>query len=344
MLGSAELGQVGVTAGRTSPCTPEVCDAGAPVMLATNAPEIAVGTAHTCALHGGAITCWGANDVGQAGAPIAPTVPPTDVAGVWSALFDGGADGACALTGTETHCWGKALATHAPAHETPLDGALAIALGDAFGCSLDATGALACFGTATAFGNGGACGMCGDTICNNGETATTCTADCGPAPLTHLGRSYRAVAAGRSTFACGLTVSGGVECWGNNESGQAGAVDADGRLVDPVTEPFAIPGLAGCHQLAAGRTHACAVCNGTLACWGDATHGELGAPLTFDAITTPRMIAAPVAGDAWAEVTAGDGFTCRHTQIGKGYCWGTNLHGALGSGATGANLPVTVRR
>ncbi len=41
-------------------------------------------------------------------------------------------------------------------------------------------------------------------------------------------------------------------------------------------------------------------------------------------------------------VTAGDGFRCGTTSEGKGYCWGTSLHGALGNGTRGSNLPVTV--
>ena len=61
--------------------------------------------------------------------------------------------------------------------------------------------------------------------------------------------------------------------------------------------------------------------------------------------TTPRLVAAALApGDAWAEVTAGAGFTCARTALGRGYCWGTSTHGALGTGAAGSNLPLAIQR
>jgi hypothetical protein len=56
------------------------------------------------------------------------------------------------------------------------------------------------------------------------------------------------------------------------------------------------------------------------------------------------MIAPPVPGDAWAEVTAGTGFTCARTAMGRGFCWGTSTHGALGIGAAGSNLPLPIQR
>jgi len=343
--GSAELGQAtGVAAGRTSPCTPERCDEGAPVKLATATTALATGEGHTCALRGATITCWGDNGSGQCGAAPSSAVTPRDLPGTWSALHAGGANGTCAVSGSETWCWGSALALHEPAHEAVLDGATTIALGAGFGCALDATSVLVCFGdAANAFGNGGL-GTCGDNACNAGETAFTCEADCGAAPLTHLGRAYTAIDSGGRPFACGLRSDGGVECWGDNLYGQSGELDEGMRIIHPVTTPFVMPGLAGCTQLAAGDKHACAICGGALACWGDASHGELGAPISVEAITTPRPIAIPLVDDTWVEVTAGDGFTCGRTQIGKGYCWGSSLHGALGNGVTGANLPVTVQR
>jgi alpha-tubulin suppressor-like RCC1 family protein len=233
-------------------------------------------------------------------------------------------------------------------HEPALDGAQTIAIAQSFGCALMASGSLACFGGGeSVFGNGGE-GTCGDQACNASETVETCEIDCGPAPLTHLDRTYTTLATGTRPFTCGLRSDGKIECWGDNFSGQCGQTvdDGDGpQLVHPVTVPFAIETLAGCTKLAVGGEHACAICAGALRCWGDARHGELGPPATHDPITTPRTIPPPLEqSDPWVDVTAGNAFTCARTQRGRGFCWGRNLHGALGNGATGSNLPVSVTR
>ena len=76
-------------------------------------------------------------------------------------------------------------------------------------------------------------------------------------------------------------------------------------------------------------------------CWGDARHGEVGDPIS----TTPAFgghLVLPPNGETWSTVTAGDGFTCATTESKRAFCWGTSLHGALGNGGRGANLPVAI--
>jgi hypothetical protein len=238
-------------------------------------------------------------------------------------------------------CWGDALESHLPEPDPELDGATALAFGFDFGCKLDATDALACFGDNAngAFGNG-APGTCGDGACNADETGDTCPADCGAAPLTATGRTYQTIAIGRSGFACGLRADLRVECWGLNFVGQCGSAE-----LATVFEPNEIADAADCTQLAAGRSHACALCGLTdpdIVCWGDARHGEVGPAEGFDFAVTGRAMPPP-AGERWIGVTAGDGFTCGTTESGRGFCWGSSLHGALGTGVRGANLPVTIR-
>jgi hypothetical protein len=49
--------------------------------------------------------------------------------------------------------------------------------------------------------------------------------------------------------------------------------------------------LAGCTQVTAAFDHACALCAGSIACWGDNRHGGLGSGgLTDQPVTTPRTI------------------------------------------------------
>jgi alpha-tubulin suppressor-like RCC1 family protein len=309
------------------------------------ASQIALGSAHTCALTTDRVLCWGANEVGQCGAAPSFAAEPTSTLGSWTSVHAGAA-GTCTSSPGETWCWGEMfVSAGSPMHTPALDGASAIAIANTYGCALLATGSLACFGEGE-FGNGEA-GTCGDASCNAGETVASCEVDCGPAPLTHLDRTYASLATGTRPFTCGLRDDGVVECWGDNFFGQSGQTFDEGfgpELVHPVTVPFAIEDLAGCTKLAAGGAHACALCNGVLRCWGDARHGELGPPSTSDPITRPRIITPPDVRDPWIDVTAGDAFTCARTVAGRGFCWGRSLHGALGNGATGSNLPIAVTR
>jgi alpha-tubulin suppressor-like RCC1 family protein len=336
--GSIERGQVaGVEAGVTTPCTAGSCDAALPARVLDHVDdggELVSGANHTCARSGTQVTCWGESRAGQAGATIDALVP-TIVPGAWSRVF-AGANGSCGIDDTaQVTCWGGLVADALPA-SAALAGAASIGLGFEVGCLLDATGELACFGDATVFGNGDP-GTCGDGSCNNDETADSCAADCGSAPVSQLGRSYTAIAVGRRPYACGITAAGGVECWGDNARGQIGTVE-----LSFASTPHPIANPAGCTQVSAGRDHACAVCAAGITCWGEARHGELGGDLTlipeFAGRTTP-----PPDGETWTSVTVGDGFTCGTTSTKRALCWGTSLHGALGTGARGSNLPLPIK-
>jgi len=64
------------------------------------------------------------------------------------------------------------------------------------------------------------------------------------------------------TFACALSVTGAVSCWGDNQYGQLG----DGTRIRH-TSPEVVPGLTGVVQISAGATQACAVTDaGALLC------------------------------------------------------------------------------
>jgi alpha-tubulin suppressor-like RCC1 family protein len=342
--GSVELGQVaGVEAGRTTPCTAEVCDVAAPRAIDAGlgtlfGNAIETGANHTCIRSTTEVACWGDSRLGQTGTMSAMPVPPALVAGEWLDVF-AGANATCASDAAgEVTCWGEALDSHPPEIDPELAGATELVFGFDFGCALGATDGLTCFGdnTGGAFGNG-APGSCGDAVCNADETGATCAADCGPAPLTATGRSYQAIAIGRSGFACGLRSDGRIECWGDNLDGQCGSFE-----LSTVFEPNMIADAADCTQLAAGRSHACAVCGPAIVCWGDARHGEVGPPASLDPAFSGRRIPPPD-GEQWSAVTAGDGFTCGVTASGRGFCWGTSLHGALGNGIRGANLPMAIK-
>jgi alpha-tubulin suppressor-like RCC1 family protein len=89
------------------------------------------------------------------------------------------------------------------------------------------------------------------------------------------------------------------------------------------------PAAAGFVDLAAGRDFTCAVLDaGTVYCWGNNTHGQLGngtrvnsnIPVRVDAITDAKA------------VTAGWGHACALLASGGVKCWGYNADGELGQG------------
>jgi alpha-tubulin suppressor-like RCC1 family protein len=80
-------------------------------------------------------------------------------------------------------------------------------------------------------------------------------------------------------------------------------------------------------RLAAGVLHTCYVADdGTIRCWGDNSHGQLG-----DGTTTDRLLPVSVLTNAVA-VSAGDFHTCALLANGGVRCWGHNGAGQLGTG------------
>ncbi len=135
------------------------------------------------------------------------------------------------------------------------------------------------------------------------------------------------VAAG-DDHSCALTATGGVRCWGANQSGQLG----NGTTV-PSAVPVDVLGLtSGVVSLAAGADHTCAILTtGALRCWGKNTTGQLGDGRTVDALVS---VPVKTMSSGVTSVTAGSGHTCALTTVGAARCWGRNSKGQLGNGTT----------
>jgi alpha-tubulin suppressor-like RCC1 family protein len=89
--------------------------------------------------------------------------------------------------------------------------------------------------------------------------------------------------------------------------------------------------------LVAGDEHNCALrASGGIACWGDNTMLEVGAPPTTALLDVPYEIEA--APPMTVLLSAGSRHTCAGSLDGGVRCWGDNSHGELGSGA--ASGPV----
>lgn len=97
--------------------------------------------------------------------------------------------------------------------------------------------------------------------------------------------------------------------------------------------------LTGCTAVATGDGTSCAICNGALLCWGGDYESELGRGMRAGGTDEHAAPVTVPPGIAFSELAAGSNHTC---AIGEGrmFCWGWGVHGELGNGARGTNLPV----
>jgi alpha-tubulin suppressor-like RCC1 family protein len=155
--------------------------------------------------------------------------------------------------------------------------------------------------------------------------------------------AVRALAAGADQT-CALLGSGSVECWGDNGDGQLGDGTSRGPQScngDPcASTPVAVSGISDATAIAAGGAESCALlAGGSVDCWGENLHGQLGdgtsrGPQSCNGdpcATTPVAVAG--ISNAIAIATGADQ-SCALLAGGGVDCWGDNLHGQLGDGTS----------
>lgn len=142
-------------------------------------------------------------------------------------------------------------------------------------------------------------------------------------------------------FACGVRADGSAWCWGQNETGQLGDGTITGQLCSGLKckpTPVQVGSLGTTvAQVTAGLYHACArKQDGTVWCWGENRHGQLGDGTTSGQVcgsticnpTPVKVVGIPSAVD----VDAGSLHTCMREANGNVWCWGANDMGQLGDG------------
>ncbi len=187
---------------------------------------------------------------------------------------------------------------------------------------------------------------------------------CGERPCTSTFMDVQHAFVGDAAFyedgGC-FAIGDGVACSGRNDVGQGGveplddAVTMELRYIDSFANPI---------EVEAGRAHACALVeNGQVLCWGLGSHGQLGVdPLELDdcgvadssdaarlaiglgdvirCSGTPRLIAGI---DDAVDVATNDFGSCVLREGGELRCFGRNVNGALGLGASpSATVPTRV--
>ena len=293
-----------------------------PIALPERATALAVGIQAACALmESGQVSCWG--DLGSGAEEPAPVVEESGAALAGVTAIAGGSVAFCASGPRATHCWGEnkaselarpatmsfppRTAVEIPGGPRPLMAAsVAILVHD---------------------GVGQLCGW------GNNDSAIvpgprgiverpTCAAQALPDVLQ--------LSAGDG-HACARRGGAAFSCWGSNAGGQLG--NGDDTMLD-----VPLPGQrqtlpAELDTIAAGAYHTCAlVKGGAVWCWGSNQQGECGSP-------SSAPVFSPAAVVGLSRVMAiGSGAGAQHTCVvlddGSVRCWGSDLDGQLGSGAT----------
>jgi len=135
-------------------------------------------------------------------------------------------------------------------------------------------------------------------------------------------------------------------CWGDNTNGQIGDGTTTSRS-DPTL--VVLPSTSPPAQVALGRSHTCVLlADGTVACWGANSHGQLGIDSTTEK-HTPQVVTLPPAGLSATMLAVGANHTCINASYGTSgdseiLCWGDNSLQQLGTGPETQQLtPTEVR-
>jgi alpha-tubulin suppressor-like RCC1 family protein len=198
--------------------------------LTSGVTAITAGAVHTCALLStGGLKCWGGNAFGQIGDNSSrKRKTPVDVSGLTSGVTQVSAGGfhACARTsGGGAKCWGwnqhgevgdgTVVDRHVPTDVSGLTtGVTQVSAGQEHSCARMSGGSLSCWGD-------NARGQMGDG---------TTTSSSLPVGVSGLGSGVVGVVGGFE-HTCARMGTGGLKCWGANDSGQLG----DGSTSDAST-------------------------------------------------------------------------------------------------------------
>ena len=292
-----------------------------PVAGLTGVSAISAGDNHACVIaSAGAVYCWGSNSDGQLGnSTVMESNAPMQVAGITGATAIASGDQySCAIVGSGVRCWGSNWAgrlgnsstndSATPVSAFALNGAATIAAGT-HSCASTTSGAVMCWGT-NGWGNLGI----GDPTIQSVDV-----------PPSVLGLSDVAAVAVGGDYACALTHSGHISCWGNNSNGRTGR-----NTRTMATSPIPVVGVSNATEVVSGADHSCAaLADGGITCWGDNTFGQLAVDPSLPASGTPLPAVVPtlsglaMGGSHSCGVAAGDAGVV---------CWGCDVNGQLGNG------------
>jgi alpha-tubulin suppressor-like RCC1 family protein len=276
-----------------------------------DASSISAGTSHTCAVAGGEVRCWGANEQGQLGREGAASYLPVHapVTGTVTAISAGAAH-TCAIAGGEVWCWGDntygqlgngtTTGSAAPQKVPNLSGVALLATGGGHTCAAN-TAKMFCWGKNDL-------GQVGNDFAPHLQP-TGVAGVSGPLVAIATGDSHTCAVAGSTVL-----------CWGQNSSGQLGTGMAGSATAIPASVSPALNGSS----LGLGANHSCAVDSGDLYCWGANASKQVG--VSGGAQPSPQKVMSNA-----LSVVAGLAHTCALTTSQTMRCWGLNDRGQTAS-------------
>jgi alpha-tubulin suppressor-like RCC1 family protein len=259
---------------------------GVPVQvmgLTSGVTAVSAGQQAACALASGSVWCWGSNNAYQMGTSsvtIGATIDtPVQVSGLTGAVtsLSVGYSSACAVAGGSVMCWGfnnegqlgngSMMNGVTPVQVTGLTtGATSVSVGFETACAA-VGGNVWCWGWN---GHG-----------QLGVPSTTMASSTAPVQIAGLTGVTTVSFGAVGNTVCALTSAGGVQCWGQGDSGQLG----NGGAADSPT-PVQVTGLtSGATGISAGYEATCAVVSCGVQCWGIGAGGALGNGATGQSLT-----------------------------------------------------------
>ncbi len=227
-------------------------------------------------------------------------------------------------------CWGTSYVgqlgdgtfngwSHVPKPVLNLSGAIAAVVGGFHTCAILSDRSMRCWGRNQ------------DGQVGNGDNTTDVSV---PHTVIGLGGPVSTATAG-GYHTCALMPNATVRCWGRNTRGQLG----DGTNSFFSSTPVPVSGMTNAAAVSGGGWHTCALLqNGTVQCWGENDHGQIGNTLSHSNVpVTVAGISNAVA------ISAGVNHSCAVLADGTTRCWGQNDSGQLGNGtAMNSSSPVQV--
>jgi alpha-tubulin suppressor-like RCC1 family protein len=288
---------------------------------------VAGGGRHTCAVQGGTVQCWGANDAGQLGdgtAAVRLGVVSTGLTGATALAL--GESHSCAIVGGAIWCWGANGSGQLGTGDLVSRPSPVASLATTGVTSLSAAGDDTC---AVAAGGARCWGLDLDGQTGSGDTSNPRPPKSTPVAVPLSGSALQ-VAVGRQ-HACATSNGGGgtpLFCWGSGGEGEMG----NGSTTTPVLVPVQASRIDN-NRLAsvfvAGEAFTCSSKPGdvTMKCAGRNDQAQCGGPPS-----APAELEVAFGGSAVA-ASAGRAFTCVLADVGGARvvkCWGSNTDGQLG--------------
>lgn len=322
--------------------------------------EVAVGFKHTCARKDdGSIWCWGYGAFGETGISInaADALVPQRVGALigYTAIRAGGF-ATCGIDSSgQVFCWGTndhAVLGHTPNTNSDMStsgnsctgatqeaiswnnavpvkiagiaGATSLYMGDQWGCALDGSKTVKCWG-------GDDYGQLGDVANTTNVPLSPCSK--GLTPLANVG-APTAIGGSKNEGCVLYGASADMKCWGYNHDGEL----ATGTLTGSQLTPWgtSVKGVAA----SGGEFHLCVLLtSGKVQCAGANDHNALGsgAPTPSKAPIDVLIGSTPI--DNVTQIASGYFSTCALRKDGTVWCWGDNTNGPGGRLGDGSNLP-----